>query len=46
MTKYLTIDQIIEFHETLVEEFGGLHGIRDKNLLHSAIDVPRATFGG
>ena len=46
MTKYLTAEQVIAFHDILLEEFGGLSGIRDKNLLHSALDAPKASFGG
>lgn len=30
----------------MLQRFGGLPGIRDKNLLHSAIEAPKAAFGG
>ncbi len=46
MTQYLTADQVISFHDILLENFGGLPGVRDKNLLHSALDAPKASFGG
>ena len=46
MTKYLTSNQVIEFHDELLKKFGGLPGVRDKNLLHSALDAPKAAFGG
>ena len=46
MIKYLTADQVISFHDTLLENFGGLRGIRDKNLLYSALEAPKAAFGG
>ena len=46
MIKYLTVDQVIAFHDTLIEKFGGLSGIRDKNLLYSALSAPKASFGG
>jgi death on curing protein len=46
VTKYLTADQVIAFHDVLLENFGGLAGIRDKNLLLSALDAPKAAFGG
>lgn len=46
MTKYLTADQVIELHDVLLENFGGLSGVRDKNLLYSALEAPKASFGG
>jgi prophage maintenance system killer protein len=46
VTKYLTADQVIEFHNTLLKDFGGLSGIRDKNLLHPALEAPKASFSG
>jgi death-on-curing protein len=30
----------------LIKKIGGLLGIRDKNLLLSALDAPKASFGG
>jgi death-on-curing protein len=44
--KYLTANQVIAFHDTLIEKFGGLSGIRDKNLLYSALNAPKVSFGG
>lgn len=44
--KYLSIFQIIELHEQLIEQSGGTHGIRDFNGLESAIAQPEMTFGG
>lgn len=46
MIKYLTIHQVISFHDHLLEAFGGLPGIRDKNLLLSALQAPKASFDG
>ena len=37
MIKYLTAVQIIAIHDELLEDFGGLAEIRDKNLLFSAL---------
>src|SRR5256884_5216686 len=34
---YPTVAETIEAHRLLMEEFGGLHGIRDKGLLESAV---------
>jgi len=46
VTKYLTADQVIKFHDVLLKNFGGLPGIRDRNLLHSALEAPKASFSG
>lgn len=46
MIKYLTADQVIGFHDDLIDRFGGLRGVRDKNLLHSALEAPKMAFGG
>jgi len=45
MTIYLTVEQVIAIHDEMLRKFGGLSGIRDENLLHSAVNSPRATFG-
>jgi death-on-curing protein len=41
---YLTPEQILFLHARLVEETGGSHGLRDINLLLSALGRPQATF--
>lgn len=46
MTEYLTIEQVIELHDEMLKRYGGLSGIRDKNLLWSAIDAPKAAIFG
>lgn len=46
MTKYLTIDQVIEIHDESIKTYGGLPGLRDKNLLLSALDAPKASLFG
>jgi death on curing protein len=38
---YPTVAETIETHHLLIEEFGGLHGIRDRGLLESAVFRPR-----
>ena len=42
--KYLTKEQIIYLHKQLIKEFGGIEGIRNDNLLESAIASPFQTF--
>jgi death-on-curing protein len=43
---FLTVDEVLEIHEQQIELYGGSHGVRDMNLLESALGVPHATFGG
>lgn len=43
--KFLTLEQVIFLHENQIEEFGGLHGIKDEHLLQSAISQPLAGSG-
>ena len=41
---YPTVAEVIEAHRLLIEEFGGLHGIRDQGLLESAVLRPRSGY--
>lgn len=40
----LSKKQILLLHENLIQKFGGIAGIRDENLLDSAIETPFQTF--
>jgi death-on-curing protein len=42
---YLTTEQVLFIHDRIIEETGGEHGVRDLNLLESALARPRAGFG-
>ena len=42
----LTKKQILMLHAQLIEETGGSTGLRDNNLLESAIETPFRSFGG
>jgi len=46
MTQYLSVENVITIHDTFLKEFGGLQGIRDINLLISAVESPKATMFG
>jgi len=46
MIVYLTVEEIITIHDDLLKRYGGLAGIRDKNLLWSAADAPKAAMFG
>ena len=38
---YLTVAEAIEMHRQLIDEFGGIHGLRDHGLLEAAIFRPQ-----
>ena len=42
----LTIEEIIEVHDTIIDIFGGLKGIRDNSLLNSSLERPFTQYGG
>jgi death on curing protein len=42
----LSSEQVLFIHARLVDEAGGMHGVRDLGLLRSAVARPRAIFGG
>ncbi len=43
---FLSINQVIQIHDAQLEiSGGGLPGLRDYNLLDSAVAAPKATFG-
>ena len=44
--KFLEIDEVIVIHQRMLEFAGGKEGIREFILLHSAIERPKAKFGG
>lgn len=46
MTKYPSIDDIVAMHFRVTEKTGGSQGVRDWDLLASALGRPQATFGG
>ena len=44
--KFLSLSEIIEIHQDQVTRYGGASGIRDMDLLKSALGMPLATYGG
>lgn len=42
---YLSEAEVIAINEEMVSLFGGLHGVRDLNLLRSAIGRPQMSAG-
>ena len=43
---YLHKQQILKLHNRTINEFGGIHGIRDERMLDSALANPLQTFAG
>lgn len=43
---FLTLEDILEIHSDQINRYGGKAGIRDRNLLLSAIAQPLNTFNG
>ena len=46
MTRYLTIAEVLELHQSVIERWGGATGIRDLGALESALAQPRQSFAG
>lgn len=44
--KYLSIEEVAAIQYEAVKRFGGSGGVRDFGLLHSAVERPKASFGG
>lgn len=44
--KRLSKEQVLKLHSQLIESFGGSDGVRDENLLDSALESPFQTFDG
>ena len=42
--EYLTVAEALEMHRLLIDEFGGIHGLRDQGLLESAIFRPQSGY--
>lgn len=43
---YLTLEQILVIHEDQIERYGGTSGLRNLELLESALFRPQSTFDG
>ena len=46
MTRYPTLDEVVAIHFRVTEKTGGSQGVKDWDLLSSALGRPQATFGG
>jgi death on curing protein len=45
-TSYLTLEQMLVIHEDQIERYGGTSGLRNLELLESAVFRPQSTFDG
>ena len=43
---HLSVEIVHQIHREALAKFGGLGGVRDKNLLTSAVLAPQSSFGG
>lgn len=41
---YLSVAEVLAIHHLQIEEYGGVHGIRDKGLLESAVFRPQSGY--
>jgi death-on-curing protein len=48
MTNYspLSLEKVLYLHERIIEQAGGVQGMRDFTLLHSALERCKATYAG
>jgi death-on-curing protein len=44
--KFLSLTEVLEIHQDQVDRYGGTSGIRDIELLKSALGMPSATYSG
>jgi death-on-curing protein len=43
---FLSLSEVLAIHQDQIERYGGSSGIRDLDLLKSALGMPGATYGG
>lgn len=41
----ITVEEVIEIHDRVLSQYGGLQGIRDRNLLESSVEGIYQSFG-
>ena len=44
-SQFLTLDEVMDIHRDQIERYGGMLGVRDLELLESAIAAPQSGFG-
>lgn len=43
-TLFLTLEEVLDLHQQLIQRFGGADGVRDPGLLESALARPRSGY--
>lgn len=46
MITYIPFGFVLGLHDQLIKEYGGAKGILSEGLLHSALEMPKASFDG
>ncbi len=46
MIRFLTLAEVLIIYEDQIRHYGGAYGVRDMNLLQSAVYMPQASFEG
>ena len=46
MIKFLTLSEVMLILEDQIRNYGGIYGVRELNLLSSAIYMPESSYGG
>jgi death-on-curing protein len=46
MIRYVTVEEVLELHRLVLQQTGGITGVRDLGGLDSAIAQPQMSFGG
>ncbi|MEK7440148.1 MAG: type II toxin-antitoxin system death-on-curing family toxin [Chloroflexota bacterium] len=44
--RYITVSEVLDMYRRVMQQSGGMVGIRDMGALESAVAQPRMTFGG
>lgn len=44
--RFLTLEQVLTIHQSMIARYGGEAGIRDVGLIESAVMMPRQSYGG
>jgi death-on-curing protein len=44
MSEYLTVAEVYQMQHLLIDRFGGMHGVRDKNAVEAAVFRPQTGY--
>ena len=44
MTRYLSVNEVVEINAEMVSKFGGIHGLRDAGALDAAVGRPQSGY--